>query len=419
MPDKAKQRMRVLVVDEWLPYPLESGKKIRTFQLLAPLAQRHETTYLCYADQQREAEKLTRMAEAGFNVICVPPTNRFQTRLGLAAGVVGNLCSPTPLVIRKHFSRRFDKAVSELIQRETFDIIHCEWTHYAVFLRKVCRVPRFLCSHNVECLPWRRFSEVQANPARRAALYLEWRKMKLFERRAISAFDHVSAVSETDARIMQSWFSADSVEVIPNAVDTHFYEGQDGPKEDDLLVYCASMDAWVNQDAANYFVKRILPEIHKYRPQTRVMIVGREPPDAIRRLACDRVIVTGTVKDVRPLLAKATACIVPLRIAGGSRLKILEAFAAGLPVVSTSIGAEGLDVEPDRHLLIADKTTDFASACLQLLTDRPLRERLGKAGKSLAREKYDWSAVYPLVENAWEQTIRNYYNKTRRANGNG
>ena len=170
--------MRVLVVDEWIPYPLESGKKIRTFSLFSPLAQYHEITYLCRAAPEREGEKIEQMKKAGFRLHCVPPIDRFRTPLSLALGVATNLLSPTPLAVRKHATSSFFRELRRLLSQNQFDIIHCEWTHYAYYLPGIHDAPKFLCSHNVECISWRRLAEVERNPARRAALHLEWLKMR-------------------------------------------------------------------------------------------------------------------------------------------------------------------------------------------------------------------------------------------------
>jgi len=153
---------------------------------------------------------------------------------------------------------------------------------------------------------------VQVNPFRKAAIHLEWLKMRAFERRAIAQFDHVAAVSAEDARILKS-FGARSVEVIPNGVDVEYYEPTNGRDDRQILVYCASMDAFVNQDAAMYFAKSILPKIHEKKPQTKFMIVGRSPSVSIRNLAGDRIIVTGSVEDVRPLLGRASVSVVPFK----------------------------------------------------------------------------------------------------------
>jgi polysaccharide biosynthesis protein PslH len=232
--------------------------------------------------------------------------------------------------------------------------------------------------------------------------------MRAFEKKALAMFDHVAAVSEQDADTMRSWFGARSVSTIPNGVDVKFYENVGRTERLDRILYCASMDSYVNQDAVMYFIKQVLPIIWQKRPGLQFMILGSKPPAFITALASDRIIVTGSVPDVRPLLDQASACVVPLRIAGGSRLKILEALAAGLPVISTSIGAEGLDVEPGKHLLIADQEAAFAEATIRLLEDRSLQQSLRESGRRLVHERYDWRMIVPKVEQAWEQAIANH-----------
>ena len=403
--------MRVLVIDEWIPLPLNSGKRIRTFQLLAPHARRHEMVYLCYADAQAEAAKIRQMEEAGFRMLCVPPVPRFNTPFKAAVGFGMYCMGRTPLAVRKQYSRGFQEALRRILAAERFDLIHCEWTHYAHFLRGLPEMPRFLCSHNVESVPWERLYRVERNPLRRAALHLEWLKMRSFERRAVARFDHVAAVSAVDAEMLRTQFGARSVEVIPNGVDLDFYACGDRRPQEEILAYCGSMDSFVNQDAVRYFVEKIFPAILARRPHVRFMIIGRSPPRSIRDLANDRIMVSGNVEDIRPLLSQVTVGVVPLRVAGGSRLKILEAFAAGIPLVSTSIGAEGLDLQPGTHLLAADDEASFAEACLRLLGDSQLRTQLAGAARIFLGQRYDWKSISPRVEAAWEHTRRAFAEK--------
>ncbi len=403
--------MRVLVIDEWIPLPLESGKKIRTFQLLSPLARRHEITYLCYADPAAEREKIARMEDAGFRMVCVPPARRFKSAAGLALGLAGNLLRRAPLAVRRHYSPRFRRALLETLSGRSFDVVHCEWTHYAQYLKAASRVPRFLSSHNVESMQWRRLSQVQTNPLRRAAIRLECVKMLAFERRALGMFDHVAAVSAEDARIMESCFGARSVEIIPNGVDLGYYDQGGGDDGTETIVYCGSMDYFPNQDAALHFARKILPRIRGRRARARFLVLGRSPPASIRALANDHIAVSGTVDDVRPYLSSATVSVVPLRVAGGSRLKILESFAAGVPVVSTSIGAEGLGLRHGAELLIADDETAFAAECVRLLEQPRLREQISRTAKTHLNHNCDWRAIAPLVEAAWERTRCNFLRK--------
>ena len=366
---------------------------------------------MCRAAPEREGEKIEQMKKAGFRLHCVPPIDRFRTPLSLALGVATNLLSPTPLAVRKHATSSFFRELRRLLSQNQFDIIHCEWTHYAYYLPGIHDAPKFLCSHNVECISWRRLAEVERNPARRAALHLEWLKMRSFEHKALAMFDHAAAVSDQDAHFMRSWFHAQSVTTIPNGVNLEFYDNMTRSEQPDRIIYCSSLDSYVNQDAVQYLVKEVLPLVWEKRPGVQFMIVGSKPPPFITALASERVIVAGNVADVRPLLGQAAACVVPLRIGGGSRLKILEAFAAKLPVVSTSIGAEGLDVEAGKHLLIADGEVGLADAILRILEDHSLRQRLTSAGRALVQEVYDWKTIVPKVEEAWDLTLENYHRK--------
>jgi len=406
--------MRILVVDEWVPWPTTSGKKIRTYNLLVRMASRHEITYLCYADPHRDAKGIAHLESRGFRVIPVRPPCKPRANWRLALRFAINLPSKTPLVVRNHYTRRFQRALSHLARGTPFELLHCEWTHYGLFLQHMEHLPRFLASHNVESVPWRRLGHVTTSPLRRAAVMLEYKKLEAFERRIVRLFDHVTAVSLDDARILQSAFGAHSVQVIPNGVDSAYYASIPRCANGDRLVFCASMDSWVNQDAVLYFAHHIFPIIREKRPGARLVVLGSDPPPAIQSLASDDLTVTGTVDDVRPWLASATACVVPLRIAGGSRLKILEAFAAGVPVVSTSVGAEGLEVTPGHHLLIADDENTFAAQCVRLLENEALRRQLADAAKSLVSEKYDWEVIAPALESAWQVTVTNYHRQATR-----
>ena len=233
-------------------------------------------------------------------------------------------------------------------------------------------------------------------------------KMLAFERRALGMFDHVAAVSAEDARIMESCFGARSVEVIPNGVDLRLLRSGRRRQRTETIVYCGSMDYFPNQDAALHFARKILPRIRGRRAQARFLVLGRSPPASIWALANDHIAVSGTVDDVRPYLSSATVSVVPLRVAGGLRLKILESFAAGVPVVSTSIGAEGLGLRHGAELLIADDEAAFAAECVRLLEQPRLREQMARTAETHLNHNCDWRAIAPLVEAAWERTRCNF-----------
>ena len=418
--------MKVLVLDEWIPYPLISGKRLRSYHLLSRAARDNEITYLCFADPDGDGtagDKAARehMESLGMRMVTLSRKDPFTPAYRLYGLAAANLPSPRPLVLRKHFRRDYLSKLQELVGAEKFDLIHCEWTHYGAYARLVTGLPLFLSSHNIEAMPWERLYRHERNPVKRAALYVEWKKMVAFERGVCRSFHHVSAVSEDDRKKFIGDYGCESVTVIPNGVDVSYYDavlqetgGQPGGRgrsfgaRSKTLVFSASFDAFVNQDAVLYWMETIWPVLLKELPAVKILFVGKDPPPTLTRYASDRVQFTGTVPDVRPHLAQSSVCVVPLRVAGGSRIKILEAMAAGLPVVSTPEGAEGLDVVPGEHLLIARDVDEFVSGVVGLLQDEGMARYLAANGRKLVEERYDWRTIARLIPMAWREAVRRF-----------
>lgn len=236
--------------------------------------------------------------------------------------------------------------------------------------------------------------------------------MLRFEGRALSRLDSVLAVSEADretfARLYPGRLRA-PVRVIPTGVDAQYLgAAADVPFDPHHLAFTGSMDWLPNEDAVLYFCQEILPRIRRVEPRVTLSIVGRNPTPAVCRLAqqVPGIEVTGRVVDIRPHVGRASLSIVPLRIGGGTRLKIYEAMAMGRPVVSTSIGAEGLPLAPGHDLAIADDPDAFARAVLTLLSDPAGRQRMADAARHLVAERYDWSAVAGTLEDAVRAALR-------------
>lgn len=266
--------------------------------------------------------------------------------------------------------------------------------------------PAVLFTHNVEAEIWRRHAETAANPIARRLLATQWRRMLRFERGALARFDLVLTVSEADSMTFSRLYgnAASAYHVVPTGVDTEYFApiaadtSNTGTPD---LVFTGSMDWLPNEDAMIFFVREILPQIREIEPAVTLSIVGRAPTPAVTRLAEQRgITVTGRVDDVRPHVGAASVYVVPLRIGGGTRLKIFEAMAMGKAVVSTTVGAEGLPVTNGRDIVIADTPADFADAVVSLLSDREKRQRLERAARRLVVERYDWSAVARELEAA-------------------
>lgn len=409
--------MKVLVLDEWIPYPLISGKRLRSYHLLTRAARDHDMTYLCFADPVVESGSLRHMESLGIKMVTLPRRDPFTPAYRLYALAAANVLSSFPLVMRKHFRRDYLSRMRELLSTQKFDLVHCEWTHYGVYARQVTGYPLFLSSHNIEAMPWERLFRHETNLVKRAALYMEWKKMEAFERSVCGSFHHISAVSEDDKGKFMDAYGCKSVTVIPNGVDVGYYDAAASspsaptasiPTTDQTLVFSASFDAFVNQDAVVYWMESIWPRLLKELPGAKTLFLGKDPPPTLTRYASEKVQFTGTVPDVRPYLATSSVCVAPLRVAGGSRIKILEAMAAGLPVVSTPEGAEGLDVVPGEHLLIARNADEFVWQVMRVLQDEGMVRYLAANARKLVEDRYDWQDIAPAVPAAWQETVKRF-----------
>jgi glycosyltransferase involved in cell wall biosynthesis len=291
-----------------------------------------------------------------------------------------------------------------LLRQETYDVILCDFIFAAGVIPWDWPTPKVLFTHNVEATIWRRHYEVATNPIWKAISWQEWRKMEAAERRYLRLADRVLTVSETDRDAFASFLEPTRLTVIPTGVDVDYFQPMPVAETANSLVFIGSMDWLPNEDAIFYFVGEILPLIKQQYPQVSLEVVGRNPSRKLQALAEREksVRLTGWVEDIRPFVARGSVCIVPLRIGGGTRLKIFEAMAMSKAVVSTSVGAEGLPVKAGDNILLADTPNDFANSVIFLLSDPNQRKRLATSARTLVQAKYSW----PGVAESFARTLR-------------
>ena len=399
--------MRVLVIDEEVPFPLNSGKRLRTFNLLKHLASRHEITFVCrYHDGVDEFDP-QQLEAAGIRTVVVPHPVLKKAGLRFYFTLLANVLSRYPYVATSHHSAQLIDVIKSLVEKDGFDLIHCEWTPYAINVKPFLPAPSVVVAHNVESMIWRRNFEIEKNPLKKAYIYLQYKKMEQFEREAFSLFTRVVAVSDQDKALIDQWAPEDQSTVVPNGVDIDYFRSSGLSQKPHSVVFTGSLDWRPNVDCMLYFLDEIWPLVLQTFPNASFTIVGRRPTRQLQdRMKNEHSVkLTGTVDDVRPYIEKASVYIVPLRIGGGSRLKILEALSMRKAVVSTSIGAEGLTVIPDRELLIADEPEDFAKAIAGLFQDPALCDRLGSSGHKLVEKHYQWKALANKLEEVWLQAL--------------
>ena len=388
--------MKILWLKTELLHPVDKGGKIRTYHLLKQLKADHHITYLTLDDGSAPADAVASAAEYCHELIRIPHATRAKFSAGFYAELVLNLTSPLPYAIRKYKSEAMKRAIVEATSKQNFDVVICDFLAPAVNLPRDLETPVVLFQHNVESEIWRRHYEVQQHPAKRLYLHRQWRKMQRFEKDACRRVDSVIAVSDADARMMERDYGVTKVHDIPTGVDIDFFKPSNNvTPRPHSLVFTGSMDWLPNEDAMRYFIDDILPAVARKIPDIHLTIVGRNPYPSLLEVAQQNpaLTVTGRVDDVRPYIENAVAFIVPIRIGGGTRLKIYEAMAMEKPVISTTIGAEGLPVRDGAELLIADDAESFAAAVVKVLSDSDYATQLGKSAAQLVRQNFGWPGV--------------------------
>ncbi len=396
--------MRILWLKSDLLLPLDKGGKLRTWHLLRSLARRHEITYLAFTAPDEAAEHVQGMHEVAARVITIPRREPAKRSLRFYADAAVHLVDPLPYAVGKYRSRAYAQRLKALLRESAFDLIVCDFLFPAVNLPGTLPCPAVIFTHNVEAEIWRRHAETRTQPLAKLLYGLQHRRMLSYERRTLRRFDGVLAVSDADAQTFRTLYPGavrEPIHVVPTGVDTSFFAPSPSAPESRHLVFTGSMDWLPNEDAMLYFCRDVLPLVQADEPNVTLSIVGRAPTPAVVRLGGEAgVRVTGRVDDVRPYMRDAAAYIVPLRIGGGTRLKIFEAMAMGKAVVSTTVGAEGLPVVHDEHLDIADDPRAFARSIVDVLRDVGRRRRLEAAARALVVERYDWTAVAGALETA-------------------
>ena len=383
--------MRILWVKSDFLHPTTRGGQIRTLEIVKRLHARHEVHYIAY-DNPAQPEGLQRAGEYCSHAypvtLDVPP----RRSLKFVAQLAGNLTSSMPLSLSRYCSEVMRDQIANVLGASQFDSVVCDFLAPAPNFADMSGVVLF--QHNVESMIWRRHVEQAPDPVRKAYFKMQADRMFDWERRMCRAAGRVIAVSPQDATVMRELFGIEAVSVATGVDLDYFRRPPDAAHKADL-VFVGSMDWLPNSDGVNYFVREILPLIWKSKPDCTLAVVGRVPSPAMRALAQQdsRIHVTGTVPDVRPWLWGASVSIVPLRIGGGTRLKIYEAMAAGTATVSTSIGAEGLDVAHPANIRLADAPEAFAEQCVTLLQDAEQRESVADAALELVTSRFSWDVV--------------------------
>jgi glycosyltransferase involved in cell wall biosynthesis len=402
------RRLKVVVIDEDLCWPVNNGKRIRTYNLLRRAAQRHDLTLIAYGYEDDDPDAANRLADLGIEVILAKGPRRRRGKFATALGILGGALAGRPYSAALYDTREMRDLVEKVVESSRADLVHIELTTMGGVALGVAGVPCFLNAHNCESQIWSRLADRADNTIESMAFRSQASLMSRFERRLISHCGGGCVVSETDARRLAEIVPGARLDVVPNGVDLDEFTLESDPGRPDSLVFTGALDWRPMQEAVVHLVEDILPRVRRTRPAVRAVVAGRRPPPWLKTVVEKQgAILLADVPDIRVPLRNAAVVAVPIRVGSGSRLKILEAFALGRPVVSTTIGAEGLELQHETHLLLADTPAEFVEALVRLWDDEMLCAELVRNGRSRVEAQHGWDELFSRLEASWRRATLN------------
>jgi len=398
--------MRVLMISPTSPWPPNMGSRIRIYNALKALSRSCDVTLVALVeDADRKEIDAVRPFCSALHIVEQPSRSRPSV-------AIRSLFSRYPYRVVKFHNKDARELLSRLLASDSYDIL---WVHFLnMFSHLPLALPQrtltVLDQHNADELMWVPYRERGSLWNRAFAWQNTW-KLRGFQNKVLDQVDVVLSVSPAEAEFMKARSPAScNVWTAPNGVDVEFFQpGGETKEPSSRIVFCGSMDVTMNADAVLRFANGIFPLVRRRCPGAEFWVVGRNPGSAVKQLAeRDGIVVTGTVEDVRPYYEQARALVAPFRYGAGTKLKIMEAMAMGIPVVSTDVGCQGIDVAHGRHLLIENEDEGFASAVVELMENDGLWEQLSSAGRELVLQKYSWESIMTSAINEMEKLVRQW-----------
>jgi glycosyltransferase involved in cell wall biosynthesis len=395
--------MRVLVLTAKAIWPLLGGAEIRNFSLLKETSKHHEVYLLSFLldghgrDHFRDLEPYCRKV-VGIDLV--------RPRWRRAATAAASLVGSRPFIIAEYHRSEMARAVERMVRDERIDVIHAHFLHVGQYAAQKGRAAFVYDAHNLEHVLWQRFGRVHRDPALRAFVRTQIPRFIRWQQKVAGMSERVVTLSDADRDEFLRIAPAAEVTTVPNGADVDFFRPLDGVAvEENSVVYFANFGWPPQDDAALYFHDEILPLVRREIPEVKLTLAGKTPPDAIRRLASERVVVTGQVPDIREYIQRAAVVVLPLRVGAGTKHRAFQALAMEKPLVTTSIGAEGIALEHGKTAMITDDAGAFAAHTVALLKNPALRLAMGRAGRELVVTRYDWRANYAKLETVFQEAV--------------
>jgi len=410
-------RMDILIISHLLPYPTTSGVLLRCYNLLREAA-RHHRVHLFALNQEvllksgEELEASVRHLQTICEEVQVFPIPTEGSAVGYGSLLARNLFSDRPYSMARFYSPALEEAIIDLLSRRAVQLMQFETIAMAPYGALAPDLPQILVHQNVESQLLRRRAQAEVNPLKRFYIGQQATKLARYEERYLRSIDAHVAVSAGDQQQFLEMVPDARVEVVVNGVDVDYFQpGPEPAGKGAGMVFAGGMSWFPNRDAMSWFMAEIWPRIIAERPDATITIIGSHPPAFLQKAAAadpERIIVTGLVPDIRPYVNDAALYICPFRVGGGTRLKILDAWAAEKAMLSTSLGCEGLEGISGRELVISDTAEEFAAEAIRLLGDATMRRKLGQAGRRRAEEEFAWPRVAQGMLRLYDDLTQEY-----------
>jgi len=407
--------MKILIISHFFPYPFYDGGGRRFQNIIKALQERHEITFVVFIYNEKNEQDLEAFRKEWERVKIIPvpyPRGGSFNRLNKIKWLLNPVARP---II---FCNEMKELVEKLIRAESYDIVQFEYAQTGQYLPHSAphtntvrdMPPSILVEHDIISLAQLRRARVASGVKRKIFEYKNWLHLKRYERGVLSHFDKIVTMSEADKKTLRRAMPGLDIAVVPNGVDTDYCRPSDTiikPR----LIFMAGIKHYANTDAAQYFIKDMWPLIKEGDPEVKLYFLGNYPIeeegnlDLSGKVTEPRIMWTGMVEDTRPYLS-GSIFVAPIRIASGTRLKILEAMSMGCAIISTTIGAEGILAEPGREILIADTPHDFANVVLELLRNPARRREIGQKARALVEKRYDWRTILNIQEKLYEDIVK-------------
>jgi len=402
------QLLSILFVSATIPYPAIDGGRIRVLSLVSNLCKTNKVTFLTFVRSSEDKEGIRYLQNMGMEVIEIQWD--YDNILYSLPSLLKQIIIGKPLTVAKYYSPAMAKELKSLLKNRRFDVLHFEMLHTGQYLLQLSddyKAKGLLDQQNIDSCIWQRLVTTEHNLFKRLFYHWQYRTFLRFENKMCPMFYKCLCVSKEDGDRLVSISPNASIEVVSNGVDIDYFSPIETEENESNIVFVGSMDWQPNEDAVLYFCESIFPLIKSKITDVKFYIVGSKPTERVLKLGTiDGVIVTGLVDDVRMYIAESAVYVVPLRVGGGTRLKILQAFAMKKAVVSTSVGCEGLGLINNEHLIISDDPDEFANSVIRLARDKQLRNKLGENGRLLVQEKYDWKSIALKLEKTYRNLIK-------------